>query len=63
VKFKDPQTGIVFSQYSAEAEGFTGTQGGFQLGIALPTDLNRDEYLGHIVRITFFIDDGRADKI
>jgi hypothetical protein len=51
-KFQDPETGILFSQYTAEMTGkFAPKIGGFQLGVAFPAKLDKNEYLGHIVGI------------
>lgn len=39
----------MFSQYSADTTGPGATKGGFQLGVAFPQNLDKNEYLGHIV--------------
>jgi hypothetical protein len=48
-KFHDPETGIDFSQYSADINAGV-PKGGFQLGVAFPKNLDRNEYIGHLVR-------------
>jgi hypothetical protein len=64
-KFHDPETGIDFSQYSADINAGT-PKGGFQLGVAFPQNLDKNEYIGHLVRViaslleTFGSDDRRS---
>jgi hypothetical protein len=49
-KFHDPETGIDFLQYSADINAGT-PKGGFQLGVAFPKNLDKNEYLGHLVGV------------
>ncbi|KAE9979178.1 hypothetical protein Vi05172_g5686 [Venturia inaequalis] len=46
--FTDPESGILFSQYSAPITADV-PKGGFQLGVAFPPNLDKNEYIGHLV--------------
>ncbi|TID22841.1 Glucose-methanol-choline oxidoreductase [Venturia nashicola] len=46
--FTDPESGILFSQYSAPVTADV-PKGGFQLGVAFPPNFDKNEYIGHLV--------------